>query len=77
MTNRERYFNRMDSYDLLLQMKANLERIGVFCPIDVITGKKPECMTVDKPYMDGLAWALCRDCESCIQTWLNEEERYV
>ena len=75
MTNREKYFNNMDSYDLLLMMKANLERIGVFCPIDVITGKKPECMTVDKPYIDGVASCIYRDCESCIQKFLNSESR--
>lgn len=73
MTNRERYITKRDEYDLMMTMKKNLERIGVFCPIDVITGKKPECETVDKPSMDGTAWALCRDCETCIQKFLNEE----
>ena len=70
MTNRERYFNRMDSYDLMLQMKENLTRVGVYCPIDCITGRKPKCRL---GHYDETMTMAYRDCESCIQAWLNKE----
>lgn len=70
MTNRERYITKRNEYDLMLMMKENLTRIGVYCPIDCITGRKPKCRL---GYYDETMTMAYRDCESCIQTWLNEK----
>lgn len=68
MTNRERYITKRNQYDLMLTIAENISGIGTFCPIKAISGKKRLCIT---KLDDNLR--LVRDCEPCVQKWLNEE----
>ena len=62
MTNRDKYFNKMDPYDLLARMQRYQKEYGrerVPCVLDMIAGQIKPC--------DG------ENCYQCIQQWLNEE----
>lgn len=66
MTNRERYITKRNEYDLMMTIAENIQELGTFCPIKAISGKARACIITDsKPPM--------RDCERCIQKFLNEE----
>ena len=67
-TNRHKYFLQRDEYDLMMTIAENIQGIGTFCPIKAISGKRPPCKH-DTP-----SFLMLRDCKTCIQTWLNEEE---
>lgn len=62
MTNRNRYIQQRDAYDLLKTLWYN-----TYCPIEAIGAPRPDC----PPDTDGIH----SDCEKCMQKWLNEEER--
>ena len=66
MTNREKYFQRRNEYDLMLDIEKNLRA----CPIRAIVG-----IEHDEKIRRCVIHALVCDigCEDCVQDWLNEE----
>ena len=68
MTNREKYFLKRDEYDTMMAIAENIRDVGVYCAIRAVTGKRRPCLIryvdVDIEY---------RDCEQCIQDFLNED----
>lgn len=65
MTNEQR-LSRMCLYDLMVAIKRNIAATTwVYCPIEVVNGKKPKCIV-----KDGRAPL---DCETCVAEWLREE----
>ena len=69
MTNREKYITKRNEYDLMMTIAENIQGIGTFCPITAIGGKRPPCKC--KP--DTQSSLMMRDCETCVQEFLNEE----
>lgn len=71
MKNRDRYINKVNEYDMLMNMQYNLTDICCDCVLDIITGKKIKC----PEEMRGKIGAQSRlaVCSKCIQKWLNEE----
>lgn len=71
MTNRERYITKRNEYDIMLTIAENISGIGTFCAIRAVCGhgRKRPC-----EYTQPKNGILMRDCPSCIQNWLNEEE---
>ena len=70
MTNREKYITKRDEYDLMMAIAKNIQGLGTFCPIKAISGKRPPCKC--KP--DTQSSLILRDCETCVQDWLNESK---
>ena len=70
MTNREKYITKRDEYDLMMTIAENIQGIGTFCPIKAIGGKRPPCKHVTQSFL------MMRDCETCVQRWLNEGTIY-
>lgn len=68
MTNREKYITKRDEYDLMMTIAENIQGIGTFCPIKAIGGKRPPCKHVTQSSL------MMRDCETCVQEFLNKEE---
>ena len=69
-TNRQAYFLECDEYDIMIAIRDNIEGVGTYCPIRAVSGtgrKKPCIMKHDS------IGHLIRDCENCVQQWLNEE----
>lgn len=71
MTNRERFFLKRDEYDTMMAIAKNIQGLGTFCPITAVGGKRPPCKC--KP--DTQSSLILRDCETCIQTFLNTESK--
>lgn len=69
MTNRERYFLKKDEYDTMMTIAKNISGIGTFCVIEAIGGKRPLC----KGKWDTQSSLMTRDCETCVQEFLNKE----
>lgn len=69
MTNRERYITKRDEYDLMMTIAENIQGLGTFCPITAIGSKRPPCKC--KP--DTQSSLMMRDCETCVQKFLNEK----
>lgn len=67
MTNRERYFLKRDEYDTMMEIAKNIQGLGTFCPIKAISGKRPPCKHITQSFL------MMRDCETCVQEFLNEE----
>lgn len=67
MTNREKYITKRDEYDLMMTIAENIQGIGTFCPIKAIGGKRPPCKHVTQSFL------MMRDCDKCVQEFLNEE----
>lgn len=66
MTNREKYITKRDEYDLMLAICHNIQQAAIYCPIRAIGAPKRACiLTESKPPE--------RDCERCLQAFLNEE----
>ena len=61
MTNRQKFFQKTNEYDLMLRMQKNAHGA---CPISIITGDfAKDCEQQES-------------CEQCIQQWLNEEVQW-
>lgn len=83
MTNRDRYFNKLDTYDLLVRLNVDMvleadKNPDAKCIIERITGKE----IIEDHYFDNeiLYSMRCihnnrKNCEQCIQRWLNEETK--
>lgn len=69
MTNREKYITKRDEYDLMMAIAKNIQGIGTFCPITAVGGKRPPC----KCKHDTQSSLMMRDCETCVQIFLNKE----
>lgn len=67
-TNRKAYFLDRDEYDIMLTIAENIQGAGKYCAIRAVSGTKRPCLT---QYTD--EGHIYRDCETCIQNWLNEE----
>ena len=67
MTNREKYKEKRDAYDLMMTIAENIQELGTFCPIKAISGKRPPCKHITQSF------TMMRDCETCCQDWLNKE----
>ena len=67
MTNRQKYILKRSEYDLMLTIAKNIQGLGTFCPIKAISNKRPPCKHITQSSM------MIKDCEECIQQWLNEE----
>lgn len=67
MTNRERYITKRNQYDLMLTIAENISGIGTFCAIRAVSDIRKPCVMKYNGRME-------RDCKTCIQSWLNEEE---
>ena len=66
MKNRDRYILKVNEFDMLLNL--NFEIIGgKKCIIEAITG---EYQYIDH---ERCIESYDKDCETCIQTWLNKE----
>lgn len=64
MKNRDRYINKVNEYDMLISIQTALDD-GEGCVLDALTKTTNICFyNTDKQ----------KDCETCIQQWLNEEE---
>lgn len=64
MTNREKYIIKRNEYDLMMTIASNAQnRWWEYCPIRLIGGGSKVCPKV----------VIKRDCEICVQKWLNEE----
>lgn len=63
MRNRERYITHRNEFDLMMEISENISGMGTWCAIEAVSGSSPECKTVGD----------IRDCEGCVQEWLNEE----
>lgn len=68
MTNREKYITKRDEYDLLMEISDNIQGTGTYCTIRAVSGTKRPCLT---QYTD--EGHIYRDCENCIQKFLNEQ----
>lgn len=76
MTNREKYITKRNEYDLLMTIRDYLEGGGTFCPIKAIGGKRVcEIDLIRHRDANGavLEQHIERNCERCIQLFLNEE----
>lgn len=71
MTNREKYFLKRDEYDTMMTISRNIEGVGTFCAIKAVSGRRKPCMM---KYMSKNGH-MYRDCETCVQHWLNEEAK--
>lgn len=69
MTNREKYITKRDEYDLMMTIAENIQELGTFCPITAVGGKRPPC----KCKHIAQCSLMMRDCETCVQKFLNEE----
>lgn len=61
MKNREKYFIKMNTYDLLVKMQKYQREHGLGrapCVLDMITGHVKPC--------------ICDDCNKCIADWLED-----
>lgn len=68
MTNREKYFLKRDEYDTMMVIAENIQELGTFCPITAVGGKRPPCKHITQSF------TMMRDCETCCQEFLNNEE---
>lgn len=69
MTNREKYFLKRDEYDTMMAIAENIQGLGTFCPIKAVSGKRPPCKHITQSF------TMMRDCETCVQTFLNDESK--
>lgn len=69
MKNRERYITKRNEYDLMMTIAENIQELGTFCPITAVGGKRPPC----KCKHDTQSSLILRDCETCVQEFLNDE----
>ena len=68
-TNRKAYFLDRDEYDIMLTIREQIKGVGTYCPIRAVSGKGRKCIIkeiIASQYP-------VRDCETCIQNFLNEE----
>ena len=77
-TNRERYFLKRDEYDTMMQISDNIQSDGMFCAIRAVSGKRKHCdfdvvKDIDENVVLLKVLNTKRNCEKCIQQWLNEE----
>ena len=77
-TNRERYILKRDEYDLMMQISDNIQSDGIFCAIRAVSGKRKHCdfdvvKDIDENVVLLKVLNAKRNCERCIQQWLNEE----
>lgn len=70
-TNRKKYFLDRNEYDIMMTIAENIQELGTFCPIKAIGGKRPPC----KCKHDTRSSLMVRDCETCIQKFLNQEAK--
>lgn len=73
MTNRERYITKRNEYDLMITIAENIQELGTFCAIRAVCGRKHKRKCEYKWRDLGSCSRLERDCERCIQAFLNEE----
>ena len=66
MTNREHYITKRNEYDLMLAIARNIQQTVIYCPIRAIGAPKRVCILTDSKPPE-------RDCEGCVQAWLNED----
>lgn len=64
MTNREKYKEKRDAYDMMMTIH---ERVPFDCPIDVVGGIPPftDCREINLQKF--------KTCSDCVQKWLNQE----
>lgn len=72
MTNRDRYILKVNEYDMLVKLNKAIQN-DVACVIEALTGKYQKYKLDDKVYCRCFNITNGRQCEECIQKWLNEE----
>ena len=73
MKNRDRYITKVCEYDMLVKLNKAIQN-DVACVIEALTGKYQKYKLDDKVYCRCFNITNGRQCEECIQKWLNEEE---
>lgn len=68
MRNRERYIERRNARDLMITIRE--KGIDV-CPIKLVGAEMPKCI----PTEDYTTEDYTTDCTTCIDRWLNQEEK--
>lgn len=67
MKNRDRYILKVNEYDMLVKIQANIIDGGCCCIIEALTGGIYPCKNDKMCMLD--------TCKECIQKWLNEEDK--